>query len=119
MPAVGALPICSRAAWAEQCRVAATSLSVCSDMTSTMAAAMITVNKCVEQMMTPMKKPQDLQQTIAGRCTARAWNALKLLREHPAFPELIERLATIEGTLLNRDVEIALSKILKVRPLKH
>jgi hypothetical protein len=71
------------------------------------------------QTMTPMKKPRDLQQTVAGRCTSRAWGALKLLREHPAFPELIERLATIEGTLLNRDVEIALSKIVKARPLKH
>jgi hypothetical protein len=62
----------------------------------------------------PDQTPDPLRK-IMGRCTRPAWETLRLLAEHPMFPELVARLEKIDGHVESLDVERVAKQLLDAK----
>lgn len=49
---------------------------------------------------------------LSGRASREAWLQLQRMRHHPNFPRLLAHLETLDGTVLDSDVEQAAQRFL-------
>lgn len=65
-----------------------------------------------------MEEQENRINALTERCTLSARLFLSRFQDHPRFPELIDRLAKTQGSLLESDVEQLFREVLIQQPKK-